>query len=73
MRHAVRTVLVLVAAGMILIAGMFLGLEVMKGRTGHGTPSVLLCVLYGVLVLVGAALIWKSNTIAGRLTDDFDE
>lgn len=73
MRHAVRTVLLLIAAGIILIAGMFLGLEIAKGRMGHGTPSVWLCILYAILVLAGVGLVWKSNAIAAHLTDDFDE
>lgn len=72
MRHAVRTVIILVAAGMILIAVMFVGLELLKGRAGRGALSAWHWVLSALLVVAGIVLVWKSNALAQTLTDDFD-
>jgi len=73
MRHALRTVTVLAGAGMILIGGMFVGLELLKDRMGRGAPSVVRCAVFALVVAGGVALIWKSAAIARRLADDFDD
>jgi hypothetical protein len=73
MRHALRTVFVLIASGMILIGAMFIGLELMKGRMGRGTLSPWHCVAFSLLILAGIALIWKSDLLARHFSDDIDE
>ena len=73
MRRAVRTVIALAAAGMIVVDRMFLGLELLKQRTGGGAPGIGRCIAFSILTLAGLVLMWKSSAIAKRLTEDYDE
>ena len=73
MNRAVRTVIRLVAAGLMVIGGMVIGLEFMRDRVKHAQLSVGQCVLGGLLIVAGVVLFWASSRLAERLADDFEE
>ena len=73
MRRAVRSVLRLVAAGLIVVGGMTIGLEVLRQRAPEEGFHWLSAVLGAVAVLAGVALFVFSKSLAEQLTDDFDE
>jgi hypothetical protein len=73
MRHAVRSVIVLTASGLIVAGSMMLALELLKRRTGSASLHLAGIVSYTLMDLAGGLLIWKSDAIARALTDDLDE
>ena len=73
MRHAVRSVLVLIAVGMILLGWVFVALELFKYRMGHGPLVVWRCVVFLLVAAAGVVLAWKSGAIAREIADHFDE
>jgi hypothetical protein len=73
MKHAVRTVIRLIVAGIIIVGGMNVGLEYVRHRM-HGTETSLLRVGLGMLgVVLGLILVATSSSLAERMTDDFEE
>ena len=73
MKRAVRMVIRLIAAGIIVVSGMNVGLEYVRQRLSDVEVGwVRVCL--GVLgVALGGALFAASNKLAGRMTDDIDE
>ena len=73
MKRAVRTVLRLIAAGMLVVGAMNVGLEFVRHRM-QGADIGWWRVGLGVLcVVLGVVLFIFSNSLAERLTDDFEE
>ena len=62
----------LVAAGMMVIGGLNVLLELAHQRLHHGELSVS-CVLHGLLCLAGLVLLTRSGALARRWTEDFDD
>jgi drug/metabolite transporter (DMT)-like permease len=73
MKRAVRTVLRLAAAGLILFGVLTLGLELLRQRLPDAGIRWWSCVLGALLVVVGGVLYAMSARLADRFTDDFDE
>jgi hypothetical protein len=73
MKRAVRMVIRLIAAGIIVVGGMNTGLEYMRYRL-HAAEINLWRVCLGLLgVLVGVTLFAFSSSLAERMTDDIEE
>ena len=73
MRRAVRAILRLIAAGLILFGGLEIGLEWMRrqvDKTGIRTGR---CLVGAALIALGVFLFAASARLAERLTDDPDE
>jgi hypothetical protein len=73
MKRAVRTVLRLVAAGLILFGVLALGLEFLHQRLPEGGISIWRCFLGVLLLVLGGTLYALSARLAEQFTDDFDE
>ena len=73
MKRAVRSVIRLMAGGMIVIGGMVLGLQFVRYRFHGAEPGVRPVLFGGLLITAGVALFATSSVLAARLTDDFDE
>ena len=63
----------LVAFGFILFGLIDLALYVLKLFLDKTDLQVVRCLLSGVLIVIGLAILIKSSAIASRLTQDFDE
>jgi hypothetical protein len=73
MKRAVRMVIRLISAGIIVVAGMNVGLEYVRHRM-QGTEIGLWRVCLGMLgVVLGLVLFAASTALAERMTDDIDE
>jgi TRAP-type C4-dicarboxylate transport system permease small subunit len=73
MKRAVRTVLRLIAAGLILFGALALALEFLHHRLPEAGISLWSCFVGTMLVGLGGALYAMSARLAERFTDDFDE
>ena len=73
MKRAVRTVLRLVAAGLILFGGLALSLEFLRQRLPEAGISIWRCFLGALLLVLGGTLCALSARLAERFTADFDE
>lgn len=70
---AIRSLLLLVASGMVLIGALQIGLEFTRQRL-HGTePGVAGLVLWGALVFLGLLLSATSGRLARKLTGEDDD
>jgi len=73
MKRAVRAILRLVAAALVLFGGLTIGLEVVRHRMRSESVNLWQCLLGGCLIVLGIILIAFSSRLAEKLTDDFDE
>ena len=73
MKRAIRTVVRLVAAGLILFGGMEIGLELTRHRLRGESIKAWHCVVGSLLIVGGVALFAVSSRIAERLGEDFEE
>jgi hypothetical protein len=73
MKRAVRSIIRLAAAGLIVFGGMEIGLELMRHRFQQTRISAGHCLIGAVLMVLGIALLAFSARLAARLTDDFEE
>jgi uncharacterized membrane protein len=73
MQRAVRTIIRLVAAGLIVFGGMQAGLEFMRHRVKNAETSPWQYIIGFLLIVLGATLSATSSRIADRLTDESDE
>lgn len=73
MKRAIRTVLWLVAAGLIVIDGLNMTLELTRHWLRQTNLSIWFCLLWAILIVLGVVLFLKASTLASRLTDDFDD
>jgi len=73
MKRAIRMVLWLVAAGLIVIGGLNATLELTRHWLRQTNLNVWFCLLWVVLIVLGVVLFLKATALASRLTDDFDE
>ena len=72
MRRAVRTVIRLIAAGIIVVAVMSLALEFTRSRQHRADFAVWRCVIDFLAVALGVVLFATSSKLAARLTDGFE-
>lgn len=70
MRRAVRNLIRLIAAGLIIFGMLQVGLELVRHRMKQLEIRVSQCVIGSVLILAGAALAAGSAPLAEQLTDD---
>jgi hypothetical protein len=73
MRRAVRSIICIVAAALIIFGVLEIGLEFARDHTHHTGISVWHCVIGAVLILVGLILIAGSGSLAEQLTDDIED
>jgi hypothetical protein len=73
MKHAIRMVLWLIAAGLIVIGGLNVTLELTRHWLRQTSLSAWFCLLWVVFIVLGVILFVKASALASRLTDDFDE
>lgn len=73
MKRAVRSVIRLIAAGFIVIGGIYAGLEFAQYRSANGDPSLLRILLSTLTVVAGLVLFASSSGLAARLTGEYDE
>jgi len=73
MRRAVRAVIILVAAGLLVLGGMEIGLEVVRHRLQSADMNDWHFVLGAVLSVAALLLLAFCNRLAERLTGDFEE
>ena len=73
MRRAVRSIICLVAAALIIFGGLEIGLEYVRHRTNHTEISIWHCVIGAVLMVIGIILIAGSDSLAEQLTDDVED
>ena len=63
----------LVASGLMLFGVLTLALYLFKSYLDKSDVPTGRCLLSGIPIIVGLAILVKSSAIAGRLTQDFDE
>ena len=73
MKRAVRTIIRLIAAGLILFGGIEVALDFFNHRLHKASLSVWAWVIGIFLILLGGFLIAASESLADQLTDDIDE
>jgi len=73
MKRAVRTVIRLIATGIIVFGGLTLALEFARFRQHRADFSSRRCVVDSLVIVLGVILAAASGKLAARLTDDFDE
>lgn len=72
MKRAVRTVLRLIAAGLMLFGGLELGLEFLRRNLPEARISLWRCLIGAILIALGGTLFAVSARLAEQLGDDFD-
>jgi|WetSurMetagenome_2_1015567.scaffolds.fasta_scaffold182471_2 hypothetical protein len=73
MKRAVRTVLRLIAAGLMLFGGLELGLEFLRRNLPETRISLWRCLIGALLLVLGGTLFAASARLAEQWTDDLDE
>jgi hypothetical protein len=73
MQRAVRSIIRLIAAGVIAIGILGLALEYARHRKGSADFSAWHCLRDSLAVALGAVLYAASSKLARRLAEDFDE
>jgi divalent metal cation (Fe/Co/Zn/Cd) transporter len=73
MKRHVRTLICLIASGLVVFGGMEIGLEYLRHRFRQGEISLWHYVIGAILVMLGIFLFLTSSRLAEQLTDDFDE
>jgi hypothetical protein len=73
MKRAVRILICLTAAGLIVFGGLAIGLALLRHIVRHMELSAWLVTGGAALMVLGAILLAASARLARRLTDDFDE
>ncbi len=73
MKRAIRAVLILIAAGLLVFGGMEIGLELVRHRLQQAAINGWHCGLGAILVFGGLLLLATSNRLARKLSDDFDD
>jgi hypothetical protein len=73
MKRAVRTILRLVAAGLVVFGGLEFGLELMRHRLEQAEVSLWHCLIGVVLTILGVGLFAASARLAKRWTADFED
>ena len=73
MKRVVRIVIRLIAAGIIVIGVMGLGLELARFKQHRPDFGVWHCVFDFLSVALGVVLFAASSKLANQMTDDFDE
>jgi hypothetical protein len=73
MKRAVRNIIRLLAAGLIVFGGMEAGLEFMKDRLRQTEINNWHYIIGSLLVVCGMALFAISSGLAARVTGDYDD
>ena len=73
MRRAVRSLIHLVAAGLVLFGVLEIGFQFVNHKMRHAELSVWHCLAGAALLVLGLLLFGVSGKLAKRLTEDFDE
>jgi hypothetical protein len=63
----------LIASGLMLFGVINIALYLLKSFLNKADVPTGLCLLMGIPIVMGLAIMVKSSAIAGRLTQDFDE
>lgn len=70
MKRALRNLIRLVAAGLIVFGALEIGLEFIRHRMQKADVSVWRCMAGGILAAAGGLLFAAGAKLAGRLTDE---
>jgi hypothetical protein len=73
MKRAVRSLIRLVAAALMVFGGMGIGLEYLRYRVKSAETSLWHYLAGSLLIVLGIALFAISSRVAARLTGDFDD
>ena len=73
MRRAVRSLIRLIASGLLLFGAIEIGFQYMNHRARHAEINLWHCIAGAVLFVAGLILLGLSAKLAERLTDDFEE
>jgi hypothetical protein len=73
MRRSVRVVILLLAAGLLVLGGMEIGLEVVRHRLQDAEINLWRCGVGAALSALAVLLAAGSARLAQKLTDDFEE
>jgi hypothetical protein len=73
MRRAVRSLISLVASGLVLFGVMEIGFQYVNHRMRKAEVSLWHCLAGGILFVLGLILFALSSRLAKRLTEDFEE
>ena len=72
MKHAVRTLIRIIASGMIVFGMLEIGLELTRNKMHKSEISISHCAIGSVLIVIGSILFVVSAKLAEQLTDDFE-
>jgi hypothetical protein len=73
MKRAVRTVIRFIAAGMVIVGGMNVGLEFVRRQVQEADLDPWRLAIGLLAVVAGIALFAASAALAAKMTDDIDE
>ena len=73
MRRAVRSLIRLIATGLMLFGVMEIGLQYVRHQLRKAEISLWHCLIGGLLIVLGAVVFAASSRLAAQLTDDFEE
>jgi hypothetical protein len=73
MKRAVRSIIRLAAAGLVVFGIMEIGLELVRYRLRNAEISIGHCLMGAVLIALGITLFASSARLATKWTDDFEE
>ena len=73
MKRAVRAILRLIAAALVVFGGLEIGLEWLRHRLRNAGINPWHCLFGAILAALGIVLFAASDRLAGHWADDFDE
>jgi len=73
MKRAVRNLIRLIGATIIVFGGLEIGLEYLRHRLRGAEIGLWNCIVGSVLIALGALLIAASSKLAEHFSGDFDE
>lgn len=73
MKHAVCSIIRLIAAALVVFGGLEIGWEAMRHRVQHAETNLWHYLIGSLLIVVGIILFAASSNLAAQLTDEDDD